>query len=86
MFSGKGGSNAKAWQKQVRQYSNAKQMGFKVALGWAEAQPDAISVEDLLGADWAPAEDANEESYEYLAQTTSDNALVLAEKTADMEL
>jgi hypothetical protein len=86
IFTGKTGGDVgiKAWQKSVRSYCNARQKGFRVALAWAEAQPDAISVEDLIGTDWAPAEEANEELYEYLTQTTSDDALVLVEKTANM--
>ena len=50
----------KAWRKSVRSYCNARQKGSRVALEWAAAQPDAISVGDLIGTDRAPAEEANE--------------------------
>ena len=86
IFTGKTGGDVgvKALQKSVRNYCNARQQGFRVALEWAEAQPDVISVEDLIGTDWAPAGEANEELYEYLAQTTSEDDLVLVEKTTNM--
>ena len=66
VFTGKTGGDVgiKAWQKSVRSYCNARQKGFRVALGWAEFQPDPITAEDLLGTDWAPAEEANGELYE----------------------
>ena len=83
VFAGKDGDNVKAWQKQVRQYCNAKQKGFKVALEWAEAQPTEITNDDLLGTDWAPAGTANEELFEYLQHTTSGEALVVVEKFKD---
>ena len=49
VFSGKDGDPVKPWQKQVRNYCNAKEKGFRVALGWAEAQPETITNDDLLG-------------------------------------
>ena len=66
VFSGKDGDPVKPWQKQVRNYCNAKEKGFRVALEWAEAQPQGITNDDLLGTDWAPAETVIEELFEYL--------------------
>ena len=83
VFSGKDGDPIKPWQKQVRNYCNANEKGFRVALEWAEAQPEAITNDDLLGTDWAPAETANEELFEYLQTTTSGEALLLVEKYKD---
>ena len=83
IFSGNDGDPVKPWQKQVRQYCNAKQKGFRIALEWAEAQPDVITNDDLMGTDWAPAETANEELYEYLQHATSGEALLIVEKTKD---
>jgi len=83
VFSGKDGDPVKPWQKQVRAYCNAKEKGFRVALEWAEAQPENITNDDLLGTDWAPAETANEELFEYLQTTTTGEALLIVEKYKD---
>ena len=83
IFSGKDGDPVKPWQKQIRNYCNAKQKGFRVALEWAEMQTDTITNDDLLGTDWAPAELANEELFEYLQSTTTGEALLIVEKYKD---
>ena len=77
VLSGKDGDPDKPWQKQVLNYCKAKGKGFRVALGWAEAQPETITNDDDLGTDRAPAETANEGLFEYLQTTTSGEALFL---------
>ena len=86
VFTGKAGDAVmiKPWQRSVRNYCNDREKGFRVALEWAEAQKEAITQEYLLGMYWAPAEEANEELYEYLMQTTSDEALMVVEKVKNM--
>ena len=82
-FAGKEADNVKPWAKKTRNYCNARRKGFRTALDWAELQTEPITVQDLIGMDWAPAEEANLELYDFLVMATSDEALLIVERHKD---
>ena len=61
-FRGKQNETFKPWARKVKAFCNAKKMGFRKALEWAEKEPQEIT--SLDGAQWREAEVANEKLHD----------------------
>ncbi len=85
-FAGQDSEDVKVWAKAVRSWCNVKRRGFRVALEWAEIQPEALTTAEALaqiGSAFPDVTEADSELYELLTILCVGDALVLVERTKD---
>lgn len=69
----------KPWAKKLKAYCNGLVSGFRQALEWAEKQTTAIDQTELLSTNWQWITEADQELYDLLVMTTSEDAATIVE-------
>ena len=85
-FAGKDVEDFKGWAKTVRAWCNVRRRGLRLAMEWAEIQPQELNTPQALSqiASGVPNTlEVDVELYELLAMITTGDALVLIERTKE---
>ena len=77
-FRGRKTDNFKPWAKKLKAYCNAKRIGFKGALEWAEKETSEI--QDATGSGWSEAAAADARLYDFLCNLLEEDALLLIDQ------